>query len=68
MGLLPGVIVPVWSLPGRFRFGHNSYYSRYLHETGTNIRQIGLKSSRLLDRADYFQTGMKSERYECKLK
>ena len=49
-------------------FGHNSFYSRYLHETETKIAQTGLKSSRLLDRADYVQTGMKSERDECKLK
>ena len=46
------------------RFGHNSFYSRYLHGTETKIAQTGLKSFRLLDRADYVQTGMKSERDE----
>ena len=44
--------------PGRFRFGHNSFYSRYLHETKTKTAQASLKSSRLLDRADYVQSGM----------
>ena len=39
-------------IPGRFCFGHNSFYSRYLHETGAKIAQTGLKSFRLLDRVE----------------
>ena len=38
---------------------HNSFYSRYLHETATKIAQTGLKSSHLLDRVDYVQSGKK---------
>jgi hypothetical protein len=33
---------------------------------GRKIAQTGLKSSSLLDRTDYLQTGMNSERDECK--
>ena len=55
-------------VPERFRFDHNGFYSRHLHETETKIAQTGLKSSRLLDRADYVETGIKSERCELKLK
>ena len=36
-----------------------SFYSRYLHKTGTKIAQTGLKSSRLLDRVEYVQSGLK---------
>ena len=46
-------------VPGRFRFGRNSFFSRYLHETRTKIAQTDLKSSRLLDRVEYVQSGMK---------
>ena len=54
--------------PGAFRFGHSIIYNRCLHETGTKITQTGLKSFRLLDRADWLQTGMNSDRDECKHK
>jgi hypothetical protein len=35
---------------------------------GRKIAQTSLKSSRSLDRPDYLQTGMNSERRECKHK
>ena len=34
------------------------FYSRYLLETAAKIAQTGLKSSRLVDRVEYVQTGI----------
>ena len=44
-------------IPGRFRSGHNSFYNRYSHVTGTKIAQTGLKSSRLLTEPFMFRPG-----------
>ena len=52
--------------PERFFVGHNSFYTRCLHQTGTKISKIGLKQSCPLGRANYVPTGMKSERNRCK--
>ena len=61
--------------PGRSRFGHSIIifyliyiHKRCLHEAGMKNAQTGLKSSRLLDRADYLQTGTNPERDKCEHK
>jgi hypothetical protein len=50
--------------PGSFHFSQSIIYNRCLHETGTKITRTGLKSFRLLDRANWLQTGMNSDRHE----
>jgi hypothetical protein len=51
--------------PGSFRYGQSIIYNRCLHETGTKITRTGLKSLfHLLDRANWLQTGMNSDRHE----
>ena len=45
-----------------------TYTNRCLHETRMENAQVGLKSSRPLDRTDYLQTGTHPERDECEHK